>query len=66
MTMDFSAISSWIWLSVGLVIVFVILRFFFHIVLQVFHFSMSFFWHGCATAIVLLAIYYVLRVLHIL
>ena len=66
MTMDLSAISSWIWIIIGLVILFVILRFFFHIVLQIFHFLMSFFWHGCATVIVLLALYYVLRILHVL
>jgi hypothetical protein len=49
-----------------LVIVFIIFRFFFHIVLRIFHFAMSFFWHGCITAIVLLVIYFILRALHIL
>jgi len=66
MNMDLSAIGSWIWIVMGLVILFVILRFFFHIVLQIFHFLMGFFWHGCVTVIVFLAIYYVLRILHIL
>jgi hypothetical protein len=48
-----------------LVIVFVIFRFSFHIVVRIFHFVMSFFWHGCVTVIVLLVIYFILRALHI-
>ena len=66
MTIDLSNISSWIWTIAGLVIVFIILRFFLHIVVRVFHFVMSFFWHGCITAIVLLVIYYILKALGVL
>ncbi|HEX9331340.1 MAG TPA: hypothetical protein VF896_05605 [Anaerolineales bacterium] len=66
MTIDLSAVSSWIWITVGLVIVFVILRFFFHIVVGVFHFLTRFFWHGCSMAVVLLALYFVLRAFHVL
>ena len=66
MTMDLSAISSWFWIAIGLVIAFVVLRYFFHIVVHIFHIVTSFFWHGCATVIVLVVIYYVLRVLHLL
>ena len=61
MTIDLSNISSWIWIATALVILFIIFRFFFHIVIRVFHFLLSFFWHGCITAIVLLAIYFILR-----
>jgi hypothetical protein len=63
MTIDFSNIGSWIWTIIGLIILFIIFRFFFHIVVRIFHFIMSFFWHGCITVIVLLVIYYILRAL---
>lgn len=66
MSVNLSDISSWFWLAIGLVIAFLILRYFFHVVVHIFHFIMSFFWHGCATVLVLIAVYYVLRVLHIL
>jgi hypothetical protein len=66
MTADLSAFGSWFWIIVGLIVAFVILRYFLHVVIHIFHFVMSFFWHGCATVVVLLAIYYVLRILHIL
>ena len=65
MTIDLSGISTWFWIIVSLVIVFVIFRFFFHIVVRIFHFAISFFWHGCITAIALLLIYFLLRALHI-
>ncbi len=61
MTIDLSNISSWIWIAAALVILFIIFRFFFHIVIRIFHFLLSFFWHGCITVIVLLAIYFILR-----
>ena len=66
MTINLSAISSWFWTIIGVVILFVIFRFFFHIVVRIVHFAMSFFWHGCVTTIVLLVIYFILRALHIL
>lgn len=65
MTIHLSGISSWFWIIAGLVIVFVIFRFFFHIVVRIFHFITSFFWHGCITAVVLLVIYFILRALHV-
>lgn len=66
MTMDLSVISSWFWIIIGLVITFVILRYFFHVVVHIFHFVMSFFWHGCITLIVLFVIYFILRASHLL
>ena len=66
MALNLSALGSWFWIAIGLVVAFVILRYFLHVVVHIFHFVMSFFWHGCATVLVLAAIYYVLRVLHIL
>ena len=65
MTIDLSHISSWFWIIASLVIIFIILRYFFHIVVHIFHFIISFFWHGCVTALVLLVIYFILRALHI-
>ena len=57
---------SWFWIIIGVVILFIILRFFFHIVLRIFHFIVRFFWHGCATAVILLVLYFILRAFHIL
>jgi len=61
MTIDLSNIGPWIWAIASLVIVFIILRFFLHIVVRIFHFVMNFFWHGCITVVVLLVIYYIFR-----
>ena len=68
MTIDLSQIniSSWIWIAVAVVFIVVVLRFFSHLVAHVFHVVISFFWHGCATAVVLLAIYFILRAFHLL
>ena len=57
MIADLSNISSWVWIVVWLVTLFVVFRFFSHII----HFVMSFFWHGCITLVVLFVIYYILR-----
>lgn len=66
MTIDLSNINSWIWLILGLVILFVILRYFIHIVVQIAHFVLSFFWHGCAIAVVLSVLYLILRAIGVL
>jgi len=66
MTIGFLHINSWIWLIVALVLIFVVLRFFSHIAGHLFHFVVGFFWHGCITAVAILAIYFVLRAFHIL
>ena len=68
MTIDLSQlnISSWVWIVTAVVVIVLILRFFSHLVAHVFHIVISFFWHGCATAVVLVAIYFVLRAFHIL
>jgi len=58
---NLSHINPWIWTISGLVIVFIILRFFFHIVVRIFHFVVSFFWHECITVVVLVVIYTILR-----
>ena len=55
-------ISSWIFIAASLVVAIVILRLFSHF----FHYVIRFFWHGCVTAVVLLAVYVVLRTLHVL
>ena len=65
MTIDLSALSSWIWIIAGLVIVFIILRYFLHIVVQIIQFLFRFIWHGCITIIILLVIYYLLRAFHV-
>jgi len=65
MTIDLTGISSWVWIILALVIVFVIFRFFFHIVVRIFQFILRFFWHGCIAVVVILVIYIILRALHI-
>ncbi|HVN14373.1 MAG TPA: hypothetical protein VMT73_01435 [Anaerolineales bacterium] len=65
MSIDFSNITSWIWIVAAVVILFIIFRFFFHIVVRVFHFVMSFFWHGCALVVGLLILYFILRAFHV-
>jgi hypothetical protein len=66
MTIDLSSINSWIWLVLGLVILFVILRYFFHVVVKIVHFVLSFFWHGCAVAVVLFVLFLILRAIGVL
>ena len=65
MTIEVANISSWIWTIAGLVIVFIILRYFLHVVVQILQFLFKFIWHGCITIVILMAIYYLLRALHI-
>ncbi len=55
-------VSSWVFIVAGVIVAIVILRFFSHLI----HFVLRFFWHGCATAVVLLAAYFILHTLHIL
>lgn len=62
MTIDFIHISSWVWIIAAVVLAIVLLRFFSHLL----HIVIRFFWHGCATAVVLVAVYVLLRSLHIL
>ncbi len=62
MMVNLTHISSWILIAGAVVVAILILRFFSHLL----HFVVRFFWHGCATAIVLVAVYVLLRSLHIL
>jgi hypothetical protein len=66
MAMDLHDISSWLWIVIGLVTAFIVLRYFFHVVVHLFHFVMSFFWHGCLTFIALFVLYFILRAAHLL
>jgi hypothetical protein len=50
-------------LVIALVLVFVIVRYFFHIIVHIFHFVTNFLWHGCVIVVVLAI---VLGVLHYL
>jgi hypothetical protein len=65
MTIDLSGFSSWIWIIALLVILFIVLRYFLHIVVRFVQFVFRFFWLGCITVILLVVIYYILRALHI-
>ena len=68
MAIDLSNITftSWIWIIASLVILFIILRFFFHIVIHIIQLIFRFFWHALAIAIFLLIIYFILRSLNII
>ena len=68
MTIDLSSmtLSSWIWIIASIVIVFVILRFFLHIVLRILHFLLRFFWHGLSVIILLLILYFILHALNVI
>jgi thiamine transporter ThiT len=50
-------------LVIAAVLVFVIVRYFFHIIVHIFHFVTSFLWHGCVIVVVLAI---VLGILHYL
>ena len=50
-------------LVIALVLVFVVARYFFHIIVHIFRFVTSFLWHGCVIVVVLAI---VLAVLHYL
>jgi hypothetical protein len=50
-------------LVIAAVLVFVIVRYFFHIIVHIFHFVTSFMWHGCVIVVVLAI---VLGILHYL
>ena len=71
MTIDLSGLTSsplfgWALLILGLVLVFVILRFFFHIVTAIFHFLLRFIWHGIALLIIIVLILKLLQYLNII
>jgi hypothetical protein len=68
MTIDLSniAFSTWIWIITGIVIVFIILRFFLHIVIRIIHFVLRFFWHGLSVIILLLILYFILHALNVI
>lgn len=62
MMVNLTHISSWIWILGAVVVAIIALRFFSHL----FHIVIRFFWHGCATIVVLLAAYFLLHSLHVL
>jgi hypothetical protein len=53
-------------LILGLVLVFIILRFFFHIVAAIFHFLLRFIWHAIALLIIIVLILKLLQYLNII
>lgn len=63
---ELSHISSWLWIAGSLVILFIVVRFFSHILASIFHSILRFFWHGCITVVVVFVIYFILRATHIL
>jgi hypothetical protein len=68
MKIDLSGLTSsplfgWALLILGLVLVFVILRFFFHIITAIFRFLLRFIWHGIALLIIIVLILKLLQYL---
>jgi hypothetical protein len=71
MTIDLSNLASsplfgWALLILGLILVFVILRFFLHIVAAIFRFLLQFIWHGIALLIIIVFILKLLQYLKII
>jgi len=71
MTIDLSNITSsplfgWAALILGLILAFVIFRFFFHIVTAIFRFLLRFIWHGIALVIFIILILKLLQYLNIM
>ena len=52
-------------LVIALVLVFVVIRYFFHIIVHIFHFVTSFLWHGCVIVVVLAIVIGVLHYLKV-
>ena len=52
-------------MAVGLLCAFVILRYFFHIIVHMFHLVLGFFWHGCIVVVALFVIFYALHIMHV-
>lgn len=71
MAIDLSDLTSspllgWALLILGLILVFVIFRFFFHIITAIFRFLLRFIWHGIALLIVIILILKLLQYLNII
>jgi hypothetical protein len=64
--MDLSSLSSWVWIILGLLLAFVFIRYFLHIIVGALHLVLGFFWHGCIAVIVLFAIYVALHAMHVI
>jgi hypothetical protein len=63
---DFSSLLSntlvqWAALLIGLLLIFIVLRYFLHVVVHILHFILNFFWHGCFAVIVILLLLYILH-----
>jgi hypothetical protein len=71
MTIDLSGLTSsplfgWALLILGLAVVFIVLRYFFHIVAAIFRFLLRFIWHGIALLIIIVLILKLLQYLNII
>jgi len=56
-----SSILQWAVIIVALVLVFIIVRYFLHIVTHILQFVLHFFWHGCGTILIILIVWYLLH-----
>jgi hypothetical protein len=52
-------------LVIAAVLVFIIIRYFFHVIVHIFHFVSSFLWHGCVIVVVLAIVLFILHYLKI-
>lgn len=48
------------------ILIYIILHYFWHVVMNVVRFVLHFFWHGCFTVIAIVILLYILRVLKII
>lgn len=56
-----SSVVQWGILIFALIVIFIVLRYFFHIVMHVVRFILHFFWHGCFMTIAILLLLYILH-----
>jgi hypothetical protein len=62
MTLDLSSLSSWAWIALGLLLAFVVIRYFLHLVVRI----LGFFWHVGLAALLLFLLYFALHAWHVL
>jgi len=56
-----SPVVQWAILIFALIVIFIVLRYFFHIIMHVVRFIFRFFWHGCITVTLIIIL---LSILH--
>ena len=64
-SITFNQLFQLVILAIAVVLAFLIVRYFFHIVAHIFHFLTAFLWHGCLVLVALAIVLGILRYLKI-